>query len=101
MTDFIIQYWLQFFFGGVATALTLAYKRLSKRVKEQEAIKDGVLAILHDRLFTAGEYYIPKKEITLSEMKNVEYLYRSYAALGGNGTGKEIWERIQNLPIKK
>lgn len=101
MIDFVLKYWLEAAFGMATAGLAWAYRKLSKRVKEQEAIKDGVLALLHDRLFAAGEYYISKGEITLDEIKNVEYLYKSYHALGGNGTGTEIWERIQKLPIKK
>ena len=31
---------------------------------------------------------------------NLEYLYRSYHALGGNGTGTELYNRAKALPIK-
>ncbi len=101
MRDFALKYWLECIFGVIATVLSCGYKRLAKRVKEQEAIKDGVLAILHDRLFQAGKFYIAQGRITLDELKNVEYLYRSYHELGGNGTGTEIWERIKDLPLKE
>lgn len=100
MVEFVVKYWLECLFGVVTAALTWGYKRLAKRVKEQEAIKEGVLAILHDRLFQAGRYHISQGYISLEELKNVEYLYRSYHALGGNGTGTEIWERIKDLPLK-
>jgi len=100
MVEFVIKYWLECLFGAATAALTWGYKRLAKRVKEQEAIKEGVLAILHDRLFQAGRYHILQGYISLEELKNVEYLYRSYHALGGNGTGTEIWERIKDLPLK-
>ena len=33
-------------------------------------------------------------------MRNLEYLYRSYHALGGNGTGTELYNRAKGLPIK-
>lgn len=101
MVEFVVKYWLECLFGVVTAALTWGYKRLAKRVREQEAIKEGVLAILHDRLFQAGRYHILQGYISLEELKNVEYLYRSYHALGGNGTGTEIWERIKDLPLKK
>lgn len=100
MTEFILKYWLECIFGLVTAGLGWAYKKLAKKVKENEAIKDGMLAILHDRLFQAGRYYISQGHITLDELKNIEYLYRSYHALGGNGTGTEIWERIKDLPLK-
>lgn len=93
MAEFIIKYWLEVAFGIVSAAVI-------KSLTERKAMKEGILAILHDRLFQAGRYHIAQNEITLSELKNVEYLYRSYHALGGNGTGAEIWERIKDLPLK-
>ena len=52
--DWIIKYWVQWLFGLICAALLAGYRRLAKRVKEQEeerkAIKEGLLAILHDRL---------------------------------------------------
>lgn len=101
MFEFVLKYWLDFLFGLLITGMSLAYKKLAKKVKEAEYVKEGVLAILHDRLFQAGRYYIAKNEITLDELKNMEYLYNSYHNLGGNGTGTEIWERVKDLPIKK
>lgn len=101
MKDFIVKYWLECAFAAVTGAFTWAYRKLKKRVDEQELIKQGVLAILHDRLFQAGRHFISQGDISLEELKNIEYLYRSYHALGGNGTGTEIWERIKDLPLKK
>lgn len=55
MLDWIIRYWVQWLFGLICAALLAGYRRLAKRVKEQEeerkAIKAGLLAILHDRLY--------------------------------------------------
>ena len=101
MLEFVLEYWVDFLFGVIIAGMSLAYKKLAKKVKEAEYVKEGVLAMLHDRLFQAGRYYIAKNEITLDELKNVEYLYNGYHNLGGNGTGTEIWERVKNLPIKK
>lgn len=55
MPDWIIKYWVQWLFGLICAALLAGYRHLAKRVKEQEeerkAIKAGLLAILHDRLY--------------------------------------------------
>ena len=100
MKNFIIEYWLEAELSVITGALGWAYKKLKRKVDEQGLVKAGMLAILHDRLFQAGRYYTEKGEITFEEIKNIEYLYNSYHALGGNGTGTEIWERIKNLPVK-
>lgn len=100
MTEFILKYWLEFLFGSIIGALTLYYNRLAKKFKEQEAIKSGLVAILHDRLFQVGMEFIEKGEITVTALDNIEGMYVAYHNLGGNGTGTEIYERVKELTLK-
>lgn len=104
MLEFIIKYWMEWIFGIVAGGLTLAYRRLSKKVKEQKdenkAMKDGLKAMLHDRLYQSCNYYIARGWIDTVGLRNIGYLYDSYHALGGNGTGTELYNRAKALPIK-
>lgn len=104
MLEFIVKYWAQWLFGIVAAGLTAAYRNLSKKIKaqkeENKAIKNGLLAILHDRLYQACTHYIEKGYIDLPGLKKIEYLYKSYHALGGNGTGTELYTRAKELPIR-
>ena len=101
MKAFMAQYWLETLFGIVITGLTFCYKRLLKRFKDQEAIKEGIIAILHDRLFQSGMNFIEKGEITVSALENFDGIYNAYHSLGGNGTGTEIYERVKELPLIK
>lgn len=105
MREFIMQYWLEFLFGVLIAVLSAGVKtvknRLKQQAQEQEALKHGLIAILHDRLFQSGMYFIGKGEIGLSELKNIEKLYEAYHALGGNGTGTEVYERVMDLKIIK
>lgn len=104
MLDWIIRYWVQWLFGLICAALLAGYRRLAKRVKEQEeerkAIKAGLLAILHDRPYAECSRYIAQGSIDTDGLRNLEYLYRSYHALGGNGTGTELYNRAKALQIK-
>ena len=100
MKEFIIQYWFETVMSLITGGLAWVCRKLKKKVDKQKLIEAGMLAILHDRLYQLGREYIERSWITLEELKNVEYLYESYHALGGNGTGTEIWERIKNLPVK-
>ena len=101
MKQFIIQYWLEGIFGLAIAGLSFCFNILRKKYKEQGQIKDGLVAILHDRLFQSGMYFIEKGEITLSALDNIEGIYNAYHNLGGNGTGTEIFERLKNLPLTK
>lgn len=101
MQEFILSYWLEALFGLALTGLGLAYKRLKRRFKEQDDIKAGVVAMLHDRLYQSCMYFIELGEIPLSALKNIEHMYKAYHKLGGNGTGTELYERVNELPLKK
>lgn len=104
MWEFIIKYWLEVVFGLATSFLAVAYRLLSKKFKrhnsEHDLLKDGLLAILHDRIYQACEFNLQRGYCSIEEKKNIEYLYNSYHALGGNGTGTEIYNRVQSLPIK-
>lgn len=66
---------------------------------EEINIKNGVLALLHDRLYQACQYHLEKKCISPAEMRNLEKMFRAYKALGGNGTIKEMYERCMELTL--
>jgi len=100
----ISTYWLDWLFGIIGAGLVAAYKRLSQKVKKQQdeskAVKEGVVAILHDRLYQSCEYFIAKGSIDVSALKNIECLYEAYHKLGGNGTGTTLYEKVKALPIR-
>jgi len=105
MYSFIIKYWLEVLFGTAIAGLSMGYKRLKsklhRRADEQKKIREGLIALLHDRIFQSGMYFIEQGEIPLSVLNNITEMYEAYTALGGNGTGTEIYERVRELPLKK
>jgi hypothetical protein len=84
--------------GALSMALKHVWTRQKAQAAQQEAIKDGMLALLHDRIY--GGYAICEQQgcATVDDIKNLEYLYRPYHALGGNSTGTELYERIKKMP---
>ena len=104
MWDFVIRYWLEVLFAGIVSAVGLVVRLLYKQVKgdrqEQLLIKDGLLAILHDRLYQECNRLIAQSWCTVEDMRNLEYMYKSYHSLGGNGTGTELYNRCKKLEIK-
>ncbi|MGN0983962.1 MAG: hypothetical protein ACI4OI_03890 [Gemmiger sp.] len=103
--DFILKYGIEWLFGLLAGALAAGYRSLSHRVRAREAesaaIKEGLLAILHDRLYAECRQALVCGQIDTGGLRNLEYLYRSYHALGGNGTGTELYTRAKALPIRE
>ena len=100
MQQFIAQYWMEVLFGFLLFLLGLGYKQVSRKVRRQEQMRDGILAILHDRLYQLCQYYLHQGSVSAASLKNIEYLYQSYHALGGNGTGTELYNRVKQLPIQ-
>ena len=39
--------------------------------------------------------------IPLEDRENLEYLYRPYKALGGNGTGETLYHTVEKLPYQE
>ena len=61
-------------------------------------IKDGVIAILHNKIYTLGKQYIAQEHISVEALDDFD---NAYHALGGNGTGTEIYKRVKELPMKQ
>ena len=103
LLDFIKEYWLEFAFTLVVTFLSFLVKRLYSKFKQeiatQRLLKEGMVAILHDRLYQLCTIYIERSSITIDELENLEYLYKSYHNLGGNGTGTALFNRCKSLKI--
>lgn len=105
MQNFIVQYWVEWLFGIVCGALAVGYKQLASKMKKQhaedKAVKDGLLALLHDRLYQACTFSLARGYTDAELLKNAEYMYNAYHALGGNGTGTTLYEKMKALPIKE
>lgn len=103
MQDAILSYIVQAVMGAIIAALAGSYGKLSKRVKtketENEAIKKGVREVLHLQLYKECQELLEIGSVTPEDLKNVEKIYENYHALGGNGTGTALYERILKLPI--
>ena len=102
--EYIQKFWLEalctLILSGLAFSVKYLWKKVKEEHKEQIAIKSGVLALAHDRIFQACKYFIGKGTIGLDELRNIEYLYNAYHDLGGNGTGTELYKRVKSLPLE-
>lgn len=81
-----------------------ADQKISERVatneEEIKTVREGLIALLHDRIYSGCIHNLKKGSIDESDLRNMEYLYTSYHALGGNGTGTELYERFKDLPLE-
>ena len=100
MVDFILRYWVQEMFTLIIAAITWMGKTLYRKKNEYDVLRQGIMALLHDRLYQACSYFIDRGYCTIEDRNNLEYLYIPYKALGGNGTGESLYRKCMELPFK-
>ena len=109
MIEWIAKYWLEVSFGALVGWLTSWVKKRKaeddKRDAENAAMKQAMLAILHDRLYQGCTHYLTRGYIPIENaeevLNNFKLIYEAYHTLGGNGTGTEIYTRFKALPLRK
>ncbi|HCS93138.1 MAG TPA: hypothetical protein DIW15_00315 [Bavariicoccus seileri] len=61
-------------------------------------IEDGMVAMLHSRIYKMCSEYLNDGWISFDDLDDLDYLFKSYKALGGNGTGETIYNKVKDLP---
>ena len=73
--------------------------RQETKILEMNAMSFGLLAMLHDKVFQSCMYFINKGSISCDELENLEYLYKGYSGLDGNGTCETLMNKVRLLQI--
>lgn len=73
------------------------------KVMDKKDVRTQMLIGLgHDRIMYLGNSYIARGYITSEEYENlVDYLYRPYELMGGNGSAKRVVDEVKKLPLNK
>lgn len=66
-----------------------------------ELIQMGLLAMLRDKIIQSCTYFIETGCIPMLVLENITKMHDSYKALGGNGLCDQLFQEIQQLPIKE
>lgn len=102
MPEWVIKYWVEWTFGLLIAGLTIAWRKLSKRVKDSQAkntaVELGVQALLRDRMIDNYNRYSEKGYAPIYVRDSFENCYQQYHALGGNGVMKDIRDKFMSLP---
>lgn len=71
-----------------------------RKSTKQSAHDRMLLGLGHDRIVYLCLKYIKAKGLTQDEFENLhDYLYKPYLELGGNGSAKNLMEKVYMLPI--
>ena len=94
--------------GAVVAILTIVINKTTGKIeknaeanrRETGAIKDGVKALLKDRLLQGYKHYI--NDVGYADehdRENLENVYKQYHALKGNGDMKDLRKTFRKLPF--
>lgn len=104
MWEFIVKYWLEVVFGLIVAGLGWAYRNLAKKLKAErdknKAIEDGLRDILRIQILDNYDRCVANgRKITVSRKDAIDSAYRSYHALGGNGTITQAHDEIMQMEL--
>lgn len=105
MEEWAKEYWLKALFGAILGVFGFWGKKKVKdlecKLKEQEAIKQGLQALLRSELIREYERWTDKEYCPVYARDNVQNMYKQYHGLGQNGVIDGLMERIMELPTER
>lgn len=85
----------------VAAACGWLGARFSMLRKRDEALYCGMRVLLRSSLNDAYVYYVTDQHpLSLERKREIDEAFDAYSALGGNGTGMQLYEELCEVPIK-
>lgn len=103
MPDWITKYWVEWLFGIVAAALTVIVKRISGRLKkeqaENKALRNGMKSLLKAQILASCERAMTDGWCGPQLRDAINDMYASYTALEGNGTVPGAVRQTMELPM--
>ena len=83
-----------------ALASTGFWTFIQSRSSKNNAEKELLVGLAHDRIIHVGKQYIRRGYITYDEYNDfITYLYNPYEKLGGNGLALKVKQAVDNLPM--
>ena len=87
----------------VTTIVAAIMKKMSGKFLEImgdiQHSKDASRAVLHDRLYQGYNFYLRIGAITSDDLENMNYMFKEYENLHGNGTCETLHKKVDQLPI--
>ena len=96
--------WVGPLISGAAVVLVAIIEAVAarerKRIKANDALMNGVQALLRREIIAEYNHYSEQRYIPIYGMENVLDMYNAYKALGGNGMVAKLVEALKQLPTE-
>lgn len=101
---YIGAHWVEWLFTVCLAALTLAWRTVSKRLKEEhtknEAIAEGVQSLLRESIVTNYNRYHDKGFCPIYAKESIKKVYSAYHDLGGNDVASGLYKELLEMPTE-
>ena len=73
-----------------------------KAKNKKKSVEDELLlGIAHDRIHFLCKRYLQQGYLTTDDYDNLKSIYEPYKQMGGNGSGKKLFEACEALPLRE
>lgn len=100
--NYIMENWVGWLFAALFAIVGIVYKSIKKMIKteraENETVREGMQALLRDRIIESYNKYSEKGYCPIYAKENVKHMYAPYHALGGNDVATELVEKLLEMP---
>lgn len=102
LLQYVYFHWAEWLFMVISAILSLGYRQIAKRQKEEskknKAVQEGVQALLRDRIIQTYNHYQDKGFCPIYAKENVKKLYDAYHVLGGNDVATKLKDTLLLMP---
>ena len=89
--------------SGFVSLILYFLQRRDRRKEKEDSIESAqakmLLGLGHDRILSITDRLVKRGAITLKEKRNLEYLWKPYSSLHGNGDCEIGYKACQQLPV--
>lgn len=99
--NYIQLHWVEWLFAAAVAILGWSYRKIYIRLQEEqiknEAISNGVQALLRESIVGSYNKYTEKGYMPIYAKDSLKKAYTAYATLGGNDVVSELYHKMLTM----
>lgn len=99
--EYIQMHWVEWVFAAAVGLLSWGYRKIQISLKEEqkknEAISNGVQALLRESIVNSYNKYHEKGYMPIYAKDSLKKAYTAYSALGGNDVASELYRKMLTM----
>ena len=100
--SYISAHWLEWLFALLLAILAGAWKKVSDRLKlehdKNEAVAEGVQALLRESIVSNYNHYLEKGYCPIYAKESLKKVYHAYHNLKGNDVATSLYKKVLDMP---